>query len=140
MNTVKLYRPVGLKELALIAGSGWKAFPPRLEWQPIFYPVLNQPYADQIASEWNTKDAFSGFCGVTTEFDLLESHFSRYAVQNVGSAIHDELWVPAGELGDFNQNIVGPIRVVAAFFGEAFVMPDDPELVDALSKFKGNER
>ncbi|HVU96967.1 MAG TPA: hypothetical protein VHE34_17175 [Puia sp.] len=136
MRTVTLYRPVGLKELALIAGSGWTAFPPRLEWQPIFYPVLNRPYADQIASEWNTKDPFSGFCGVTIEFDLLESHFSMYAVQNVGSAIHDELWVPAEELVAFNQNIVGPIRVVAAFFGESFSMPDIPELVDVLSKFK----
>jgi hypothetical protein len=98
--------------------------------------VLNQPYADQIASEWNTKDAFSGFCGVTTEFDLLESHFSKYAVQNVGSAIHDELWIPAEELVTFNQNIVGPIRVVAAFFGESFAMPGDPELSDLLSKFR----
>ena len=136
MNTVKLYRPVGLKELELIAASGWTAFPPRLEWQPIFYPVLNQAYADQIAREWNTKDPFSGYCGVTTAFDLLEGHFSRYAVQNVGGAIHNELWVPAEELDMFNRNIVGGIRVVSAFFGEGFVMPDDPAMVDVILKFK----
>jgi putative RNA 2'-phosphotransferase len=29
-----LYRPVGLKELELIAQSGFKAFPPRLREQP----------------------------------------------------------------------------------------------------------
>src|SRR5579872_41683 len=108
MKTVKLYRPVGLRELELIMESGWTEFPPRLEWQPLFYPVLNQAYADQIASEWNTKDAFSGFCGVSTAFELTESHFSRYSVQNVGSAIHNELWVPAVELDIFNRNIVGP--------------------------------
>jgi hypothetical protein len=136
MSTIRLYRPVGLKELELIAGSGWTAFPPRLEWQPIFYPVLNQPYADQIAAEWNTKDPFSGFCGVTTAFDIEESHFSRYAVQNVGGAIHNELWVPAAELADFNRSIVGGIRVVAAFFGQEFVMPDSAELVALLTKFK----
>src|SRR5215510_729769 len=115
MKTITLDRPLGIKALELIMQSGWKKFPPRLEWQPIFYPVLNQPYADQIAREWNTKDAFSGYCGATTEFDLLESHFSRYAVQNVGGAIHNELWVPAEELDLFNRNIVGGIRVVAAF-------------------------
>jgi hypothetical protein len=136
MNTVRLYRPVGLKELELIAASGWMEFPPRLAWQPIFYPVLNQAYADQIACQWNTRDAFSGFCGVTTEFDLLDSHFSRYAVQNVGGVIHQELWVPAEELDIFNQNIVGGIRVVEVFFGEGFVMTDDPKLFEVLSKFR----
>jgi hypothetical protein len=36
-----LYRPVGPTELALIEASNWKAFPPRLAEQPIFYPVLD---------------------------------------------------------------------------------------------------
>ena len=136
MNMVKLYRPVGLKELELISASGWTAFPPRLEWQPIFYPVLNQAYADQIAAQWNTKDPFSGFCGMTTEFNLLESCFSGYAVQNVGGAIHNELWVPARELELFNRSIVGGIKVISAFFGQGFVMPDDRELMEILLKFK----
>jgi hypothetical protein len=38
---MKLYRPVGYKELELIKQSGMKEFPPRLPEQPIFYPVLN---------------------------------------------------------------------------------------------------
>lgn len=41
-----LYRPVGVKELGLIAELGFKAFPPRLPYQPIFYPVLNFAYAE----------------------------------------------------------------------------------------------
>ncbi|WP_431215309.1 hypothetical protein ACQ86N_11730 [Puia sp. P3] len=73
MKTIKLYRPVGLRELELIQHSGWKGFPPRLEWQPIFYPVLN---------------------------------------------------------------IVGEIRVVSAFFGEGFVMPEDTEMKNDLIKFR----
>jgi hypothetical protein len=48
-----LYRPVGPKELALIAASDYTAFPPRLAEQPIFYPVLNFEYAEQIARDWN---------------------------------------------------------------------------------------
>jgi hypothetical protein len=136
MKTVKLYRPVGLKELELIMRSGWKSFPPRLEWQPIFYPVLNQPYAAQIAREWNTKDEFSGYCGVVTEFDLLETHFSKYDIQNVGGVIHNELWVPAEELKAFNQHIVDDIRVVEVFFGERFELPVDMGLSEVLLKFK----
>ncbi len=42
---MKLYRPVGTKELELVIRSGNKAFPPRLPEQPIFYPVLNEEYA-----------------------------------------------------------------------------------------------
>ena len=48
-ETTTLYRPVGPKELALIAASGYRAFPPRLPEQPIFYPVLNETYAADIS-------------------------------------------------------------------------------------------
>jgi hypothetical protein len=50
-ETITLYRPVGQKELDLIAQSGYRAFPPRLSGQPIFYPVLNEEYAREIACD-----------------------------------------------------------------------------------------
>lgn len=49
---MKLFRPVGTKELELIEQSGFTAFPPRLPEQPIFYPVLNVEYATEIAELW----------------------------------------------------------------------------------------
>jgi len=52
-ETTILYRPVGPKQLELIAAGGYREFPPRLPEQPIFYPVLNEEYARQIAREWN---------------------------------------------------------------------------------------
>jgi len=58
-DTVTLFRPVGPKELQLIRASGNRAFPPRLPEQPIFYPVLNEIYAVQIARDWNVKDSGS---------------------------------------------------------------------------------
>jgi len=134
-----LYRPVGIKELELIMQSGWRKFPPRLEWQPIFYPVLNQSYAAQIASQWNTRDEFSGYCGVVLEFFVEESFCCKYAVQNVGGAIHNELWVPAEELEDFNNHIVGSIDMVEAFFGEGYQPPVDETLSQMLEKFKRDE-
>ena len=51
MDTVTLYRPVGQKELDLIAAVGFAAFPPRLSWQPIFYPVLTEDYV-WVAPWW----------------------------------------------------------------------------------------
>ncbi len=136
MKTIKLYRPVGIKELELIAGSGWKKFPARLVWQPIFYPVLNQAYAEQIARQWNTEDEFSGYCGIVTAFELKEELYSKYTVQNVGGIIHNELWVPAEELELFNNNIVGDIFLVNVFFGARFVLPENGKLAEALLKFK----
>jgi len=136
MRTTTLYRPVGLKELELIKQSGWRKFPPRLDWQPIFYPVLNQKYAAQIASEWNAPDEFSGYCGIVTEFDVFESFCSKYTVQNVGGEMHNELWVPAEELEDFNSNIIGLIRIVEVFLGSSFQQPADIELANELQKFK----
>lgn len=59
----ELFRPVGLYELRLIEASGYSAFPPRLEMQPIFYPVLNVDYVIQIARDWNTTDIQSGYMG-----------------------------------------------------------------------------
>jgi hypothetical protein len=136
MQTVTLYRPVGIKELELIINTDYKAFPPRLYWQPIFYPVLNESYAIQIASEWNTKDEFSGYCGVVTAFDLDKTYYGKYDVQNVGGEIHKELWIPAEELDEFNQNIVDNIKIVRAFFGEQFIPPEDKVVAEILMKLK----
>ena len=112
-----LYRPVGQAELDLIAGLEMRAFPPRLPIQPIFYPVLNLEYACQIARDWNTKDATSGFVGYVTKFEVNDTFVSRYEVQTVGARIHQELWVPAEELHEFNAHIIGEIEVVETFRG-----------------------
>lgn len=120
MDMQTLYRPVGLFELKLIQDSDYTAFPPRLPEQPIFYPVLNFDYAEQIARSWNTKDASSGYMGAVTRFELPADYLSRYEEQIVGSSIHRELWVPAEELDEFNQHITGQIEVVAAYYGDQF--------------------
>jgi len=121
MNThTTLWRPVGTAELALIEQAGFKEFPPRLSWQPIFYPVLNFEYAAQIANDWNTKDPNSGYAGFVTEFQIPETYFQQFAVQNVGGHMHNELWVPAEELATFNSKILGTIKVVAAYYGPQF--------------------
>jgi len=112
METITLYRPVGPKELALIQASAWREFPPRLPGQPIFYPVLNEEYATQIARDWNAKRDGGGY---VTRFRVRAEYARRYEQQTVGAAVHKELWVPAEELPEFNRNIVGEIEVIAEF-------------------------
>ena len=112
MTTLPLYRPVGPKELALIEGSGWGAFPPRLPEQPIFYPVTNEDYAIQIARDWNVKSDGSGF---VTRFEVDAEYVSRFPKKVVGNRVHEELWVAAEELTEFNSKIVGKIEVIHAF-------------------------
>jgi hypothetical protein len=116
---MKLFRPVGLAELALIFDSEMRAFPPRLSEQPIFYPVLNQEYATQIAREWNAPAA-PHFAGFVTEFKVASEYAQRFPKKNVGASIHEELWVPTEDLAEFNRHVIGRIRVTAAFFGSEF--------------------
>lgn len=111
-ETTALFRPVGPKELALIRELGYRAFPPRLPQQPIFYPVLNEEYAAQIARTWNVRDSGSGY---VTRFHVRSAYLARFDVQTVGARVHAELWVPAEELDEFNANIVGLIEVIAEF-------------------------
>ena len=134
MKTVKLYRPVGLKEMELIAERKYTAFPPRLEWQPIFYPVLNQAYAEQIALQWNVPDSFSGHCGIVTSFEVNEEFIAQYEVKNVGGSLHEELWIPTEELKKFNENIQGTIQIECAFIGTEFKASENSELNVRISK------
>lgn len=109
-----LYRPVGTKELKLIEQSGYTKFPPRLPDQPIFYPVLNEQYATEIASRWNVKYN-EDHKGYVTQFEVEDEYCKQFEVQTVGASYHQELWIPAEELENFNQHIVGNIQVISEF-------------------------
>jgi hypothetical protein len=113
-----LYRPVGEKEMDLIRAGGFRSFPPRLPEQPIFYPVLNEEYATQIARAWNTKDARSGFTGYVLRFSVRTEFLSRYEIHVVGNSRHREYWIPADDLPELNASIVGEIEVVSEFRGK----------------------
>ncbi|MGB8475549.1 MAG: hypothetical protein WCE61_15815 [Candidatus Acidiferrum sp.] len=116
-ETTILYRPVGANELCLIVESGYSAFPPRLPGQPIFYPVLNEDYAIQIARDWNAKNSEARE-GYVTRFAVRTEYLSQFEVRKVGGLLHLEYWIPAEELDVFNQNIVGKIEVVSKFHGK----------------------
>lgn len=111
-ETTTLWRPVGPEELKLIEDSGMREFPPRLPEQPIFYPVTTIEYAIKIASDWNVRASGSGF---VTEFEVRNDFLDGYAVQQAGGRAHEEYWIPAEELPQFNEAITGEIRVVRSY-------------------------
>lgn len=115
---MELYRPVGEKEYQLIKESGFKKFPPRLPNQPLFYPVLSEQYAIEIASKWNIKDSHSGYRGYVVKFTVSDEYLKPYEIQTVGARHHQEFWIPAEALESFNANIIGLIEVVHIFEGE----------------------
>ena len=110
-----LYRPVGQPEMTLIQQSGYKRFPPRLPEQPIFYPVLNEAYAIQIARDWNTQDDANGNVGFVTKFHVHQTYLAKFEPQQVGASNHMELWIPAKELDEFNEHIQGQIEVIGEY-------------------------
>ncbi len=67
------------------------------------------------ARDWNTKDANSGYAGYVLSFRVLKSYIGRYEPHEVGGMKHREYWIPAEELGEFNNNLVGDIEVIHEF-------------------------
>ena len=88
--------------------------PPRLPEQPIFYPVLNEDYATQIARDWNTRDGGTGY---VLRFRIESTYLAQFPVRTAGARIHREYWIPAEELAEFNRHIVGVIEMVSEFAG-----------------------
>jgi hypothetical protein len=125
-DSVTLYRPVGQAELDLIRAYGFRRFPPRLPGQPIFYPVLSEKYAVQIARDWNTKDERSGFVGYVLRFQVKASFLVRYEARVVGSSQHQEYWIPAEELETFNNNLLEKIEIIAEFRGQELPKTSPP--------------
>jgi hypothetical protein len=112
METTTLYRPVGPEELKLLKESGMKKWPPRLEGQPIFYPVTNEEYAKEIAINWNVKESGAGY---VTRFYVKKEFMDKYEIKQVGGKNHTEWWIPAKELELLNDNIVGLIEIIGEY-------------------------
>lgn len=92
--------------------SDFKRWPPRLPEQPIFYPGTNEQYAVEIASTWNVRDSGRGF---VTRFEVKRDFIAHYEIHQVGSSHHKEWWIPAEDLEELNDNIVGFIEVIRSF-------------------------
>ena len=115
MATQTLYRAVGPGQLIAIADSQWQEFPPRLSHQPFFYAFCNAKYARLVAKDWNVKKSGAGF---VMRFEVDEDFISQFPKRNARSDIYSEVWVPAAQLIQLNQHIVGSIHLMEYFLAE----------------------
>jgi hypothetical protein len=52
-----------------------------------------------------------------TKFEVRKVFLDNYETKIVGGSEHEEYWIPAEDLEEFNRNIVGKIEVIAEFRG-----------------------
>lgn len=100
---------------ALVNQAGFKRWPARLDWQPIFYPVCSTASTQSRSRDWNAKDPQTGYQGFVTRFRVRASFLQNYTVHRVGARVHHEYWIPAEDLDTLNDNIVGEIEVIDEF-------------------------
>jgi uncharacterized protein len=91
-ETTILYLPAGQRELDLIAATGYRAFPRRLPDQPIFYPVLTETYATQIA--WMLEIG-AVFIRTETELILKSRRVVPRRLQEAGFSFLFPAWAEA---------------------------------------------
>jgi len=65
-----------------------------------------------IARDWNVPASGVGY---VTRFHVRRSFLDRYDVHQVGGRDILEYWIPAEDLPEFNDNLVGPIELVAEY-------------------------
>ena len=57
--------------------------------------------------------------GYVARFEVRNEFMDRYDVHQVGGANHTEWWIPAEDLEELNDNIVGLIEVIGEYRAEA---------------------
>ena len=112
---VTLYRPVGPGQLAAIIAADWRAFPSQWSNQPFFFPLMDQAYAERVAQQWNVHNSGSGF---VLRFRVCKRFLADYEPKRIGGPSNWEYRIPAAELAQFNQHIMGTIELVEAYFAE----------------------
>ena len=45
-------------------------------------------------------------------FCAVNAYISQFDIQTVGASYHQEFWIPAEDLAEFNRHIIGKIEVI----------------------------
>jgi hypothetical protein len=123
-GTTVLYRPVGRRELELIRGGSFRAFPPLPAGPSIFKAAQSREYAAEVARKWSAKEKTPAYSDVyVTRFHVDSAFLSRCSQHNVAGSPHREYLIPAKELDEFNSHIRGLIELVAEYHYPG--VPDD---------------
>lgn len=112
-SRLKLYRAIGPGQLQCIQQNNWSAFPARLPGQPFFCPLSNKSTAQAIASQWNVQRSGAGF---VVEFVVSASFLSDIPMDELAGDGGYEYRIPAEKMDVFNRHLIGPIKMVNAYF------------------------
>lgn len=74
--------------------------------------MLSEAYARKIACDWNVP---ASGVGHVTRFAVRKSFMDRYEVHQVGGQTILEYWIPAEDLEELNDNLIGLIELVATY-------------------------
>jgi hypothetical protein len=110
-SALLLYWPVDQQELDLIAASGWLEFPPRQPEQPSFCPMLQEGFAAELARTWDSTGTGVAY---VLRFAVDAEYAACFPVRSsIGGLEQQAFCVPAEELPNFNQQLMGQIEIVA---------------------------
>ena len=121
-GTQTLYLAVGLDDMQSVISSEFTKLPPIAPSEGTFNPACTLEHAKQLAS-WNAKNKQCDFAGFVLAFDLPKELISQFKEHIVGSQDHRELWIDADFFDEFNECLIGKVRLVASFYGESYVGP-----------------
>jgi hypothetical protein len=119
-QTTILYRPAGQEELDLVKKSGFKAFPPAVEAQPVLNFLESEEYATFIARQVDANKSSSGYIGYVLSVSVHTDFITQFAIRKEGSAIALEYEIPADRIIQFNENIVGMIELIAQYTNNSY--------------------
>ncbi|HUO22525.1 MAG TPA: hypothetical protein VMU59_08420 [Caulobacteraceae bacterium] len=110
--SVTLFRSVSGQELALLEASGWRAFPPSLSGQPVFYATPDEAFARKVAADWKASNNYDGL-GFVARFAIGDDFLAAYelAARGEGAAYA----IPAADIAAFNTAIKGRIEIIGAY-------------------------
>ncbi|HPH22281.1 MAG TPA: hypothetical protein PLW32_00250 [Chitinophagaceae bacterium] len=121
LSLTTLFYLVTQQELNQIVEFNYKKIPPRANPQNMFYALLNGSYAEQLAYDWNIETETQSNTVHVVSVDLPTDYLEQFLVQSIATDFESELWILTTELENFNQQIIGRVKLVKSFLGNRLI-------------------
>ena len=121
LSLTTLFYLVTQQELNQIVKFNYKKIPPRDNPQNMFYALLNGSYAEQLAYDWNIETETQSNIVHVVSVDLPTEYLEQFLVQSIATDFESELWILTTELENFNQQIIGRVKLVKSFLGNRLI-------------------
>lgn len=103
-ETIVFSRNITVAELKFIKTNKFKKFPPCSPDYPFFHTMFNQ----KIDLEIDKNKISYGI-----RYEIKKCFLDRYEKQFVGNYDIKDYWIPSKDLEEFNQNLIGEIKITS---------------------------